>query len=112
MGSVGGLTTLHPLAKRSLELLGNPGGEDLMRIASVAGLANNFGAIKSLITQGIQKGHMKMHLFNILNQLETNAAEKEKSVEHFTERKVSYKAVSAFIEKLRYGSLKEIHSPK
>ena len=112
MGSVGGLTALHPLAKRSLELLGNPGGEDLMRIAAVAGLANNFGAIKSLITHGIQKGHMKMHLFNILNQLEANTIEKAKSVEHFTERKVSHKAVNAFIEKLRYGSLKKIHSPK
>ncbi len=112
MGSVGGLTTLHPLAKRSLELLGNPGGKDLMRIAAVAGLSNNFGAIKSLITQGIQKGHMKMHLFNILNTMEANPQEKEKSVVHFAERKVSHKAVSAFIEKLRYGSLKEIHSPK
>ncbi len=112
MGSVGGITALHPLAKRSLELLGNPGGEDLMRIAAVAGLANNFGAIKSLTTQGIQKGHMKMHLFNILNQLEATAVEKKKTVEHFVKRKVSHKAVSAFIDKLRYGSLKEIHSSK
>jgi len=55
LGTIGGLTTLHPLAKKSLELLGNPGASDLMRIAASVGLANNFGAIKSLVTKGIQK---------------------------------------------------------
>ncbi len=112
MGTVGGLTSLHPMAKRSLELLGNPSGNDLMRIAAVAGLANNFGAIKSLITQGIQKGHMKMHLLNILNQMGATSVEKKKTVQHFTERKVSFKAVNAYLDKMRYSSLKEIHSSK
>jgi len=112
MGTVGGLTSLHPMAKRSLELLGNPRGNDLMRIAAVAGLANNFGAIKSLITQGIQKGHMKMHLLNILNQMEATPVEKKKTVKQFAERKVSFKAVNAYLDKLRFGSLKEIHKMK
>ena len=69
LGTVGGITNLHPLVKWSLDLLGNPNGKELMKIVAVAGLAQNFGAINSLITTGIQKGHMKMHLINILNSL-------------------------------------------
>ncbi|MCF8295124.1 MAG: hydroxymethylglutaryl-CoA reductase, degradative [Bacteroidales bacterium] len=101
MGTVGGLTSLHPLAKRSLEILGNPGGKDLMRIAAVTGLANNFGAVKSLVTKGIQVGHMKMHLMNILNQFQATEAEKETAIVHFTNHKVSYSAVEQLIKSLR-----------
>ncbi len=50
MGTVGGLTSLHPMAKRSLELLGYPNALELTKITAAAGLANNFGAVKSLIT--------------------------------------------------------------
>lgn len=101
MGTVGGLTNLHPLAKKSLEILDNPNAEDLMRIAAVTGLANNFGAIKSLVTKGIQKGHMKMHLLNILNQFEATSDEKEKAKAFFEEKKVSFSAVDVFLKKLR-----------
>ncbi|WP_272984569.1 hydroxymethylglutaryl-CoA reductase, degradative, partial [Leeuwenhoekiella blandensis] len=65
LGTVGGLTKLHPLVKLNLEMLGNPSAPQLMEIIAVAGLAQNFGAVKSLTTTGIQKGHMKMHLMNI-----------------------------------------------
>jgi hydroxymethylglutaryl-CoA reductase len=101
LGTVGGLTTLHPLAKKSLELLGNPGASDLMRIAASVGLANNFGAIKSLVTKGIQKGHMKMHLLNILNQFEANDQEKELAKTFFEGEKVSYNSVETFLKNLR-----------
>ena len=69
LGTVGGITSFILLVKWSLELLKNPTGKDLMKIVAVAGLAQNFGALSSLITSGIQKGHMKMHLINILNTL-------------------------------------------
>jgi hydroxymethylglutaryl-CoA reductase len=101
LGTVGGLTTLHPLAKKSLELLGNPGASDLMRIAASVGLANNFGALKSLVTKGIQKGHMKMHLLNILNQFEANDQEKELAKTFFEGEKVSYNSVETFLKNLR-----------
>lgn len=101
LGTVGGLTTLHPLAKKSLELLGNPGASDLMRIAAAVGLANNFGALKSLVTKGIQKGHMKMHLLNILNQFEANDAEKELAKALFEDEKVSYNSVETFLKNIR-----------
>ena len=45
MGTVGGITDLHPLARLSLEMLGNPSAEELMEIVAVAGLAQNFAAI-------------------------------------------------------------------
>jgi hydroxymethylglutaryl-CoA reductase len=101
LGTVGGLTTLHPLAKRSLQLLGNPSAEELMMIMATAGLANNFGAIKSLVTKGIQQGHMKMHLFNILNQYHATEVEKSQAREYFKDEKVSVKKVSDYLASLR-----------
>ncbi len=101
LGTVGGLTSLHPLAKFSLKLLGNPGAEELMKIAASAGLANNFGALKSLVTKGIQVGHMKMHLLNILNSLNVNEKEKDLAVEHFADQKVSFRSVTQFIHSIR-----------
>ena len=101
MGTVGGLTSLHPLAKFSLELLGNPSAEELMMLAASVGLANNFGAIKSLTTKGIQVGHMKMHLLNILNSLNTTEDEKALATEHFSIHKVSYHSVTRFVSDLR-----------
>ncbi len=101
LGTVGGLTALHPLAKMSLELLGNPSAKELMAIVAVTGLAQNFAAVRSLTTTGIQKGHMKMHLMNILNHLETNEEEREKARIHFEDEVISFSAVSEFVKNLR-----------
>ncbi|MFB9051494.1 hydroxymethylglutaryl-CoA reductase, degradative [Formosa undariae] len=101
LGTVGGLTNLHPLVKLSLEMLGKPTAKELMQIVAVAGLAQNFGALRSLTTTGIQEGHMKMHLMNILNQLEANPEEKTVIVNHFKTHTVSHSAVVEAIEKLR-----------
>ncbi len=101
LGTVGGLTSLHPMVKLALEMLKNPSAKELMKITAVAGLAQNFGAIRSLVTTGIQEGHMKMHLMNILNQYEATAVEREKIVEHFKTNVVSHSAVLRELEKLR-----------
>ena len=85
----------------SLKLLNNPGAEKLMRIVAVSGLAQNFAAIKSLITTGIQQGHMKMHLSNILNTLDANENEKKTVIEYFKKNKVNYNKVEKIIKKLR-----------
>ena len=58
LGTVGGLTALHPLAKLSLEMLQNPSASELMEIIAVAGLAQNFAALRALTTTGIQQGHI------------------------------------------------------
>jgi hydroxymethylglutaryl-CoA reductase len=101
LGTVGGLTNLHPLVKLSLELLGKPGAKELMQIVAVAGLAQNFAALRSLTTTGIQEGHMKMHLMNILNQFNATDQEKKTIVEHFKTNVVTHSAVVDVIEKLR-----------
>ncbi len=101
LGTVGGLTSLHPLVKFALEMLEKPSAKDLMQIVAVAGLAQNFAAVKSLTTTGIQEGHMKMHLMNILNQFEATSEEKEKIVEHFKTNVVTHSAVVEAIENIR-----------
>ncbi len=101
LGVVGGLTNLHPVVKRGLELLGKPSAQELMMLVATIGLANNFGAVRSLITSGIQKGHMKMHLFNILNTFQATENEKELALEYFKENKVSYSEVRQFLDQIR-----------
>jgi hydroxymethylglutaryl-CoA reductase len=105
LGTVGGITNLHPMVRFAHELLGYPSAGELMEITAVAGLAQNFSAVRSLITSGIQKGHMKMHLLNILNQLEATDLEKEKVVAHFKDKVVSHSAaVEAFLRVRGTGS--------
>ena len=101
LGTVGGLTKLHPLVKLSLEMLRNPTAKELMQITAAVGLAQNFGALRSLTTTGIQHGHMKMHLMNILNQLEATPEEKLVLIEHFKTKTVSYSNVLEAIRDLR-----------
>jgi len=103
LGTVGGLTRLHPLAHLSLEILQNPSAEELMQIVAVAGLAQNFAALRALTTTGIQQGHMKMHLKNILNQLEANLHEKELITKSFQGKTVSHSAVAEALHKIRTG---------
>ncbi len=93
LGTVGGLTKLHPLAKLSLKLLQNPSAEKLMRITAAAGLAQNFAALRALTTTGIQKGHMKLHLNNIIRLLDASEKEKEFLITHFENRTVTHNAV-------------------
>jgi len=101
LGTVGGLTSLHPLAKKTLELLDNPTAPELMMVAATMGLANNFSAVRSLTTKGIQAGHMKMHLNNILNQLNASDEDKKKAREYFKDKTVSYAAVEQFLDSLK-----------
>ena len=103
LGTVGGLTKLHPLAKLSMEILQNPTASELMQIVAVAGLAQNFAAIRALTTTGIQQGHMKMHLMNILNQLEANVHEKELISEAFRGKTVAHSAIAEYLHLIRTG---------
>lgn len=103
IGTVGGITQIHPLVKYNMELLNHPKVTQLMMIAAAAGLANNFAAIASLITTGIQKGHMRMHLQNILQQLQVSEAEKEAVISSFKEKTVSYAAVAELVKTYRFN---------
>lgn len=101
LGTVGGITSLHPMTKLSLSMLDDPSAKELMMIAASIGLAQNFAAITSLVTTGIQKGHMKMHLINILNQLEANDTERQKAKVYFEDKAISFNAVREFLSGTR-----------
>jgi hydroxymethylglutaryl-CoA reductase len=107
VGTVGGLTTTHPMAAVAMEILDHPDAEGLMKIIAAAGLANHFSAIRSLITSGIQFGHMKMHLGNILRQLNASAEETGLVMKHFEKRTVSHAGVADFLKSLRDQKVKE-----
>lgn len=101
LGTVGGLTGLHPLAKKSMELMGNPNAKELMQIVACVGLAQNFAALKSLTTTGIQAGHMKMHLNNILSHFHATEEEIETALVFFKDKVVSFSAVREYLTGLR-----------
>jgi hydroxymethylglutaryl-CoA reductase len=101
LGTVGGLTNLHPLVKWSMELLQKPSAHELMQLVAVAGLAQNFAALRSLTTTGIQEGHMKMHLNNILQQLQATEPERLAVQNHFKKQTVTHAAVVSFVQQLR-----------
>ena len=61
VGIIGGTISSHPLAKISLKLLGVKSSSELACIMAAVGLAQNFAAMKALVTEGIQRGHMKLH---------------------------------------------------
>ncbi|MEO7176228.1 MAG: hydroxymethylglutaryl-CoA reductase, partial [Saprospiraceae bacterium] len=97
VGTVGGLTKQHPMADFSLQLLGNPDATTLMEMIAVLGLAQNFAAVRSLVTSGIQKGHMKMHLANMLSQLSATDNQVEAASQYFADRVVSFSALRTFL---------------
>ena len=101
LGTVGGLTSLHPLVKLALEMLEKPSAQELMQIVAVAGLAQNFAALRSLTTTGIQDGHMKMHLNNILNQFDATEEERLAVQKHFKHQTVSHSAAVELMKQLR-----------
>lgn len=101
LGTVGGLTSLHPLVKLAMEILQKPSAQELMQIVAVAGLAQNFAAVRSLVTTGIQEGHMKMHLLNILNQLGATEQEKTTLTNHFKKNTATHSSVVKAFENLR-----------
>jgi hydroxymethylglutaryl-CoA reductase len=65
VGTVGGVTRVHPIAQLALKILGYPNAQTLAGIIAAVGLAQNLGALRALATDGIQKGHMRMHARNV-----------------------------------------------
>ncbi len=65
LGTVGGVTTLHPTAQGALKLLGSPSAQGLAEIVVAVGLAQNLSALRALASEGIQRGHMSLHESNL-----------------------------------------------
>ena len=75
VGTVGGVTSLHPTAKICLAMLNVKDASELAQICAAVGLVQNLGALKALTTVGIIEGHMKLHIKNLT--LGVGANEKE-----------------------------------
>jgi hydroxymethylglutaryl-CoA reductase len=61
VGIVGGATKVHPLAKLNLKILGVSSAQELACILAAVGLVQNLAAIRAIVTEGIQRGHMELH---------------------------------------------------
>ena len=66
VGIVGGITQVHPTAKLSLKILAAQNAAHLARIIAAVGLVQNLGALRALTTEGITRGHLRLHLTNLL----------------------------------------------
>ena len=82
IGAVGGSINFHPAAKMTKEILGYRSASELESIIASVGLAQNFSAIKALVTEGIQKGHMGLHS----RSLAISAGAVGKEIEQLSER--------------------------
>jgi len=65
VGLIGGATAVHPTAKAAVRILGVKTARELAEIMAAVGLAQNFGALRALATEGIQRGHMSLHARNV-----------------------------------------------
>ncbi|MEM1779779.1 MAG: 3-hydroxy-3-methylglutaryl-CoA reductase, partial [Desulfurococcaceae archaeon] len=65
VGIVGGATRVHPVAKIALKILGVKSAKELAEVMAAVGLAQNLAALRALVTEGIQKGHMRLHAKNL-----------------------------------------------
>ncbi|KAG2480875.1 MAG: 3-hydroxy-3-methylglutaryl-coenzyme A reductase [Nitrosopumilales archaeon] len=65
VGIVGGIIKVHPIAKICTKILGVTSARELACVITATGLAQNFSALRALATEGIQKGHMKLHARNL-----------------------------------------------
>ena len=65
VGTIGGITQSHPTAKIALKILGAKCACELAQIMASVGLAQNFAALRALTSEGLQKGHMRLHSKNL-----------------------------------------------
>jgi hydroxymethylglutaryl-CoA reductase len=77
VGLVGGAVRIHPGAQANVALLGIKSANDLAKVMAAAGMAQNLGALRALATVGIQAGHMKLHLKNMIS----SAGAKDQEIE-------------------------------
>ncbi len=90
VGIVGGIINVHPLAKICTKILGVSTAKELAGIIAATGLAQNFSALRALVTEGIQKGHMKLHARN----LAISAGAKAEEIDNIVKKMVQENNIS------------------
>ena len=100
---VGGAITIHPGAQANVALLGINSADDLAKVMAAAGLAQNLGALRALATVGIQAGHMKLHLRNMIASAGASAEEIEPVavIVRETGERITMAAVESALQQVR-----------
>ncbi len=103
VATVGGAVWTHPNAKLALEILGVKTAQELSMVMASAGLAQNFAALLALSTEGINRGHMKLHAKNLAVMAGAKGDEIDSVYEHFakSDERVTMESVSNALEKIR-----------
>lgn len=102
VATVGGTISVHPIAKWSLNLMGNPNAKRLASVMAAVGLAQNFSAVRAIVTDGIQKGHMSLHARSLAKQVGANEEELEKVVTELKKQnKMNADVAKDILQKIR-----------
>ncbi len=101
-GTVGGITRSHPVAQISLKILDVKNARELAQVMACVGLANNFAALRAMVAEGIQRGHMKLHARHIaLAAGARGVLIKKLSKIMVRERKINSSRAKELLEKFR-----------
>lgn len=101
VGLVGGATKVHPAAQVGVKLLGVTSAAELAQVIAAVGLAQNFAAMRALATDGIQKGHMKLHARNLATVAGATAEQLDRVVtQMIADKQISVDHAKELIAKL------------
>ena len=101
VGIVGGIVTVHPIAKVCTKILGVTSAQELACIMTATGLAQNFSAIRALATEGIQKGHMRLHARNLASAAGATSEQIDEIVRKMIEeKKISLDGAKELLEQI------------
>ena len=102
VGTVGGSTRIHPVSKVALRVMGIQSARELAEVMGAVGLAQNLGALKALATEGIQRGHMKLHARNLVVMAGAEGGLADKAVEELiASGDIRFDRAVAIVKKLR-----------
>ncbi|MBI3588334.1 3-hydroxy-3-methylglutaryl-CoA reductase, partial [Candidatus Micrarchaeota archaeon] len=108
VGLVGGATKTHPVAKIAVKMLGVTHAYELAEIIAAVGLAQNFAAMRALATEGIQRGHMKLHARNIAIAAGASGPEAEEVAARMSqEGRVRAERAKELLDDMRKGRRKQ-----
>jgi len=101
VGIVGGIVNVHPVAKVCTKILGVSTAQELACVMIATGLAQNYSAIRALATEGIQKGHMRLHARNLAAAAGATPDQIDKIVQKMIEeKKISLDSAKELLEKI------------
>lgn len=107
VGVIGGSTAVHPIAKISRKISGVKSAREFGEVMAVVGLANNLAAMRALATDGIQKGHLRLHARNVAASVGAEEELIDKVAQKMiAEKKISYDRAKAILEELKAKSPK------